>query len=139
MYTVHYTKLFKTLVPCNKKCFLVHVHVSLSILLNAFAKFLGWLNLGYNYHALHFSPPINFKSEKKITLASEKYSLFSRVLQPLNWTKHMSRHMGKPTMCIAENKGADQLRSNCEADQHLCFRYMDSTLPPLLKSEISSF
>ena len=47
--------------------------------------------------------------------------------------------MRKPTICICENKDADQLRSNCEADQRLCFRYMDSTLPLLLKSEISSF
>ena len=47
--------------------------------------------------------------------------------------------MGKPTICIGENKGADQLRSNCEADQRLCFRYTDSTIPLLLKSEISSF
>ena len=51
----------------------------------------------------------------------------------------MSRHAGKPTICIGENKGADQLRSNCEADQRLCFRYSDSTIPLLLKSEISSF
>ena len=29
--------------------------------------------------------------------------------------------MGKPTICIGENKGADQLHSNCEADQRLCF------------------
>ena len=47
--------------------------------------------------------------------------------------------MGLPTICIGENKGADQLRSNCEADQRLCFRYSDSTIPLLLKSEISSF
>ena len=47
--------------------------------------------------------------------------------------------MGKPTMCICENKDADQLRSNCEADQRLYFRYSDSTIPLLLKSEISSF
>ena len=47
--------------------------------------------------------------------------------------------MGKPTICIAENKGGDQLRSNCEGDQHLCFCYTDSTIPLLLKSEISSF
>ena len=47
--------------------------------------------------------------------------------------------MRKPTICIGENKGADQLRSNCEADQRLCFRYSDSTIPLLLKSEISSF
>ena len=45
----------------------------------------------------------------------------------------------KPTICLGENKGADQLRSNCEADQRLCFRYSDSTVPLLLKSKISSF
>ena len=50
----------------------------------------------------------------------------------------MSRRMGKPTICIGENKGADQLRSNCEADQHLCFRYTDGTIPLLSKSKISS-
>ena len=43
---------------------------------------------------------------------------------------HMSHPMGKPTICIGENKGADQ--------RH-CFRYSDSTIPLLLKSEISSF
>ena len=41
--------------------------------------------------------------------------------------------------CLCENKGADQLRGNREADQRLCFRYSDSTIPLLLKSEISSF
>ena len=40
--------------------------------------------------------------------------------------------MGKPTICIGENKGADQLRGNREADQRLCFRYSDNTVPPLL-------
>ena len=47
--------------------------------------------------------------------------------------------MGKPTICICENKDADQLRGNREADQRLCFRYSDSTIPLLFKSEISSF
>ena len=47
--------------------------------------------------------------------------------------------MGKPTTCIGENKGADQLRSNREADQCLCFRYSDSTIHPLLNSKILSF
>ena len=46
--------------------------------------------------------------------------------------------MRKPAFCICENKDADQLRSNCEADQRLCFRYSDSTIPLLPKSEISS-
>ena len=53
--------------------------------------------------------------------------------------KHMSRVTRKPDFCLCENKGADQLRSNCEADQRLCFRYTDSTLSLLIKSEISSF
>ena len=47
--------------------------------------------------------------------------------------------MGKPTICIGENKDADQLRGNLEADQRLCFRFSDSTIPPLPKSKISSF
>ena len=34
--------------------------------------------------------------------------------------------MGKPTICICENKDEDQLRGNREADQRLCFRYTDS-------------
>ena len=52
---------------------------------------------------------------------------------------YLSRLMGKPTICIDENKDADQLRGNREADQPLCFHYSDSTIPLLLKSEISSF
>ena len=46
--------------------------------------------------------------------------------------------MGKPTICIGENKDADQRRGNREADQRLCFRYSDSTIPLLLKFEASS-
>ena len=48
--------------------------------------------------------------------------------------------MEKPTICLGENKGADQLRRNCEADQRLCFRYTDtcSTISHLLQSKISS-
>ena len=46
--------------------------------------------------------------------------------------------MRKPAFCICENKDADQLRGNREADQRLCFRYTDSTTPLLPKSEISS-
>ena len=38
----------------------------------------------------------------------------------------------------AKTKDADQLRGNREADQRLCFRYTDSTIPLLPKSEISS-
>ena len=46
--------------------------------------------------------------------------------------------MRKLTFCICKNKDADQLHGNREADQHLCFRFIDSTTPVLSKSEISS-
>ena len=52
---------------------------------------------------------------------------------------NLSRSVRKRDFCLGENKGADQLRGNREADQRLCFRYSDSTIPLLLKSEISSF
>ena len=46
--------------------------------------------------------------------------------------------MRKPAFCIWENKDADQLRGNREADQRLCFRYTDTSIPLLSKSEITS-
>ena len=55
-----------------------------------------------------------------------------------NKDKNLPSRVMRKTFCICDNKGADQLRSNCEADQHLCFRYTDSTIPFLSKSKISS-
>ena len=46
--------------------------------------------------------------------------------------------MRKPAFCICENKDADQLRGNREAEQRLSFRYTDSTIPLLSKSEFSN-
>ena len=46
--------------------------------------------------------------------------------------------MRKPDFCLCKNKDADQLCSNCTADQHLCFHYTDSTIPLLSKFKISS-
>ena len=86
--------------------------------------------------------------------------IFSTVLRKAEFVVvYMSRLVGKPTICIGENKDADQLcghreadqrlcfrykdadqlRGNREADQRLCFRYSNSTIPLLHKSEISSF
>ena len=62
--------------------------------------------------------------------------LFKTWAPPL--LNQMSRVMRKPTFCICENKDADQLRSNREADQRLCFRYLDSTIPLLPTYKISS-
>ena len=51
--------------------------------------------------------------------------------------------MRKPAFCICENKGVDQLCSNCTADQGLCFHYTDSTIPLLpiflVSSHLPSF
>ena len=68
---------------------------------------------------------------------TDKYRLRDHALCILEI--QLSRPMGKPTICIGENKGADQLRSNCEADQRLCFRYTDSTIPLLPKYKIPCF
>ena len=51
----------------------------------------------------------------------------------------MSLVMRKTAFCICENKDADPLGGNREADQRLCFRYIDSTIPLLPKYESSSF
>ena len=49
----------------------------------------------------------------------------------VSYILHMCRVMRKPDFCICENKDADQLRGNRKADQRLCFRYIDSTIPLL--------
>ena len=67
--------------------------------------------------ALKFKSPLSYKTSPEIKL---------------------SIVMRKPDFCICENKDADQLRSNCAADQRLCFRYTDSTIPLLPKSRIST-
>ena len=48
---------------------------------------------------------------------------------PKNYT--LSRIMSKPAFCICQNKGADQLCSNCTADQRLCLHHKDRTIPLL--------
>ena len=42
--------------------------------------------------------------------------------------------MRKPTICVCENKDADQLCGNRKADLLLCFCNMDSTIPLLFQS-----
>ena len=49
-----------------------------------------------------------------------------------------SRVVRKQAFCTCENKDADQLRGNREADQRLWFRYIDITIPLLPIYGISS-
>ena len=51
---------------------------------------------------------------------------------------NLSLVIRKPSFCICENKDADHLCGNREADQRLFFRYIASTIRLLPKSEISS-
>ena len=56
-----------------------------------------------------------------------------------NMRKQMSRVMGKHAFCICDKIGTDQQRSfDRTVGQHLCFSYIDSTIPLLPKVEISS-
>ena len=60
-----------------------------------------------------------------------------RFLLPLGaWDglRYLNLVVRKPAFCICENKDPDQLRG-----KRLCFRYTDSTIPLISKSEISSF
>ena len=50
----------------------------------------------------------------------------------------LNRVMSKPAFCICKNKGADQLRDKRAADQHICFRFIESAILLLPKSDISS-
>ena len=51
---------------------------------------------------------------------------------------YMSRIVRKADFCICKNKDTDQLHGSREADQRLCFRFIDSTIPLLPTYEISS-
>ena len=82
----------------------------------------------------HVPGPLNSRQN----VMSDACELFVKV-HSFRHHSDLSRLMGKPTICIGKNKDADQLRSNCEADQGFCFRYSDSTIPLLLKSKILSF
>ena len=65
--------------------------------------------------------------------------LLDAICQGLDlYLQYMSNIMREAAFCICENKDADQLRGNREADQRLCFRYIhaDSTIPLLPKPEI---
>ena len=50
----------------------------------------------------------------------------------------MSLVMRRPAFCICENKDADQLCGNPEANQHLCFCYIDSTTPLFLNPKFQA-
>ena len=62
---------------------------------------------------------------------SMRHTLRQAMHMPMQ-LEYISLVVRKPAFCICENKDADQLRGNREADQRLCFRYIDSAIPFLL-------
>ena len=83
---------------------------------------------------------VNFQTFLHKITCCEKIYLADAILKDTQTLicRQLSRVVRKPSFCICENKDADQLRGNREADQRLCFRYLDSTIPLFPKSKISS-
>ena len=77
---------------------------------------------GINTNKLHLSsldPEVQFLTFVKIH--ANNNMLFKITLCRINFFLHnMSRVVRKPAFCKCENKDADQLRGNREADQRLC-------------------
>ena len=101
----------------------------------SFVQVRGSIPVYWSQTGVKYRPPPKLDKGRRACL----YTMNLFILQVLC----LSRIVRKPDFCLGENKGADQLRDqlrgNREADQRLCFRYSDSTIPLLLKSEISSF
>ena len=121
----------RAMLSCDSSCFVLYISKSCYY----FLMLKSTLNIFFK--EISFS--LQFKSLKRLlSLHDLSFLLAQEIKQNSTLVIHMSRVMRKPTICVCENKDADQLRGNREADQHLCFRYIDSTIPLLSKSEISS-
>ena len=73
---------------------------------------------------------------QQVTVIHNNISFAWRHKQPIYFFRPQWVGAQKATICIYENKGADQLY--CKADQRLCFRYTNSTIPLLSKSKTAS-
>ena len=83
---------------------------------------------GNLYHKMDNKEKEKISSGQELIQSNTTSRLITRIdHQVLINRERLSHRMGKPTICIGENKGADQLRGNREADQRLCFRYSDRT------------
>ena len=128
--------------------------VSFSILNPWLAACFQEIRKDFSFWFCHTSPGMSFRSKcsishglirclstgrmnRRVRLCSESSMLGSLSLNPLPpddiagliYERKMSPGVREPTFCISENKDADQLRGNHEADQRLCFRYLASTIP----------
>ena len=101
------------------------------------------MKLGSDKISFFRTNKVAVKLIEKVNINQNKISKFLNFFAAfecrcMHTSAYLSRVVRKPAFCICENKDSDQLRGNREADQRLCFRYTDSTIPLLSKSEISS-
>ena len=92
-------------------------------------------------HKFHSPPTDNdlLESPKKnLQFLQDIYQMWVKGPDFCSAQSYMSCVMRKPGFCLCENKGVDQLYSNCTADQHRYFRHTDSTILLPFKSKISS-
>ena len=101
---------------------------------------VGNQNVGFLMTRLLSSNIIKYPPYLVFCLGGSRFSMYQywKVIPITKVYFHMSRVVRKPAFCICGNKDADQLRGYREADQRLCFRYTDSTIPLLPKSATSS-
>ena len=78
----------------------------------------------FSYFCINFG--LNFVKHAHRTIHGSYMSYFRS-----DSCSYLSLVMRKTDFCMCENKDADQLRGNREADQRLCFRQTDSTIPLL--------
>ena len=81
---------------------------------------------------------LKFTIEQRHNVTRLLYMLHRLINVFIDSCLNMSRVMRKQDFCKCENKNADQLRGSRKADHRFCFRYTDSTIPLLRKSEFSS-
>ena len=89
------------------------------------------------YHKNHLVKAILMSTHKIGFYGEISKIIFQLASDITKYTPCLSLVMRKLAFCICENKDADQLLGNSEADQHLCFRYIDGTIPLLPIYEIS--
>ena len=72
-----------------------------------------------------------FQSSTKMNLTCSSDILNFKAVSQESRSQNEPRCQKTGFLHICENKDADQLRSDREADQRLCFSYTDSTIPLL--------
>ena len=94
-----------------------------------------------NYHFYSFKNHYTLQRHMWSDMVSFQVSFLTlsfSILLRNQYTNQMSRVLRKLAFCIGENRDTDQLRSNREADQRLCFHYTDSKIPLLPRYETAS-